>query len=315
MEEKVNVLRAKFSALSKEKAEGVKRKNECEARVAELSTLLLSAKKENHDLKVNKYPMYEKELIKAQSVVKSEKIKTETLMKNRQKVERLVEKERRRREEERKEEEIAVLEYGEKLQKITEGMKELWQEQSILTTKWGFEIPPSDLLSRIEKYLNETESWDEICGLVEKLRGMREDWEGYVEERDTINVECKRIYGLLFKLLEEMEHHERGLEEHGRGPSGVVATPAEGLVEFKVALSSIRETVSAITRNNDFPDVDLRACVVDGDYAIVINKYLPSHSVVADERKKRKVELDREEGSGEGEGDGNKENVGCCNAK
>ena len=37
MEEKVNVLRAKFSALSKEKAEGVKRKNECEARVAELS--------------------------------------------------------------------------------------------------------------------------------------------------------------------------------------------------------------------------------------------------------------------------------------
>ena len=55
--------------------------------------------------------------------------------------------------------------------------------------------------------------------------------------------------------------------------------------------------------------------MVDGDYAIVINKYLPSHSVVADERKKRKVELDREEGSGEGEGDGNKENVGCCNAK
>ena len=39
MEEKINILRAKFSALNKEKDERLKKKNEREARVAELSEI------------------------------------------------------------------------------------------------------------------------------------------------------------------------------------------------------------------------------------------------------------------------------------
>jgi hypothetical protein len=62
-------------------------------------------------------------------MVKTQKNKTDVLMKNRLKVERVVEKERLRREEERGKEEMAILEYNKVLEKHIGGMNELWKQQ------------------------------------------------------------------------------------------------------------------------------------------------------------------------------------------
>jgi hypothetical protein len=135
---------------------------------------------------------------------------------------------------------------------------------------------------------------------------MHEEWDEYVEESRTVDEECMRIYGLLFKMLEDMEQHEQKLEAHRRGTSGVVAIPAEGVVEFKVAISSIREAVSAIIENDDFPGVNLRACVADSDYGVVFKKYLPLPQTTADD--KENVELNEEGGAGGKENNGSSAN-------
>ena len=157
------------------------------------------------------------------------------LLANRTKVEKTVEMERHRREAERSEEESAVIEYTKVLRHHIEEMMATYE--ALMGNKGQFESTPEDLLAKVAKHLDRTESWGEIVSVFHKLQGIGESWEETAKSKDEVDIHCMKVYGLYYEMVSKMEAHYSKLKMHEKGDVGMIATPSEGIVEFKVRLS------------------------------------------------------------------------------
>ena len=60
---------------------------------------------------------------------------------------------------------------------------------SNLSNGWTFESVPSNLLDRLAKFLDQTESWKEIVAAFDALRVMKHEWDETIREKNAVDDE------------------------------------------------------------------------------------------------------------------------------